>query len=321
MYINITDSETGNNKASSGQLVQYLEKENRIPSEDGKEQELWFSTGRWDIIPQEVKVRIDNNISKLGKNDAKFFLINISPSQREITYLKEQFGEKGASDRLKEFAMCVMNLYARNFKRTGIESNSDLLWYGKLEYHRYYRHTDVEVTQGLAKQGQIKDGEQMHVQVIVSRKDMTNKIKLSPMNNSKGSNVQHSAKLGQFDRTAFKQSGESLFDEMFSFNRTLKDSMNYALIMKNGSAEQKQQMHQLNIAENSHYDDNMKPQLRAIRDISEDTSLGLEQLLDTGITFTGGLLDIILPDAYDYQPQEDIIPGIRKKKKKRNPPK
>lgn len=32
MYINITDSKTANNKGSSGQLVNYLEKENRLNS-------------------------------------------------------------------------------------------------------------------------------------------------------------------------------------------------------------------------------------------------------------------------------------------------
>lgn len=320
MYINITDSETGNNKASCGQLVQYLEKENHTASPYSKEPELWFSTGCRDITPQEVRVRIDNNISKLGKDDAKFFLINISPSQKEITYLKQQFGEQDAADRLKEFASNVMDLYASNFKRPGIEDNSDLLWYGKLEYHRYYGHTDIEVKQGLVKEGQPKEGEQMHVQVIVSRKDIANKIKLSPMNNSKGSNIQHSARLGQFDRTAFKRSGESLFDHMFSFNRELKDTMNYALIMKNGGIEQKQQMYLLQIAENSSPDENKKPQFDSIRDISEDYLQELKQILDTGGSLAGGLLDILLPDSYDYQQQEDIIPGVRKKKKKRHPP-
>ncbi|SHM58975.1 DUF5712 family protein [Chryseobacterium polytrichastri] len=313
MYINITDSETGNNKAGCGQLVQYLEKENRIPPENGRESELWFSTGRRDIIPQEARVRIDNNISKLGKDDAKFFLINISPSQKEITYLKQQYGEKGAADKLKEFASSVMDLYARNFKRPGIEGNRDLLWYGKLEYNRYYGHTDIEVKQGLVKEGRRKEGEQMHVQVIVSRKDITNKIKLSPMNNSKGSNVQHSARLGQFDRTAFKGSGESLFDHMFSFNRALKDTMNYALIMKNGNAEQKQQMHLLQTAENSHPDENKKPQFESIRDLSEDYRQGLEQLLDTGSSPAGGLL----PDVQGEDYEELAFENQMKKKKRR----
>jgi hypothetical protein len=91
------------------------------------------------------------------------------------------------------------------------------------------------VTQGIKKRGVRKEGEQMHVQVIVSRKDATNLIKLSPMNTSRGKNEAHSKKMGQFDRVAFKQSGESLFDSFFQFDRQLKDSMAYANTQINGS--------------------------------------------------------------------------------------
>ncbi|GIQ61285.1 hypothetical protein Flavo103_44200 [Flavobacterium collinsii] len=219
MYINITDSETGNNKASSRQLTNYLEKENHAILEDSLAKELWFNTTNREIIPQEVRVRIDNNTAKLGKDDATFFLINISPSQKEITYLKERFGNQIAEEKLKQHAVLVMDAYARNFKRPGIQDSKGLLWYGKLERYRYYTHRDLEVEQGI-----INAGEQMHVQVIVSRKDISNKIKLSPMNNSRGSNKEHSQRLGQFDRVAFKGSGEHIFDEMFSFDRSLKDT-------------------------------------------------------------------------------------------------
>jgi len=82
----------------------------------------------------------------------------------------------------------------------------------------------------------------MHIQIIVSRKDITNTIKLSPQNTSKGKNEEHSKKLGQFDRTAFKQSGESLFDDVFDFDRGLKDTLAYANTMKNGITPQKTQM-------------------------------------------------------------------------------
>ena len=75
----------------------------------------------------------------------------------------------------------------------------------------------------------------MHIQIIVSRKDISNTIKLSPQNTSKGKNKEHSQKLGQIDRTAFKQSGERVFDEYFSFERGLKDTLNYANTMKNGT--------------------------------------------------------------------------------------
>lgn len=84
-----------------------------------------------------------------------------------------------------------------------------------------------------------RPGEQMHVQIIVSRKDITNTIKLSPMNKSRGRNIEHSIKLGQFNRTAFKESGEKLFDQYFGFDRGLKDTFRYANIKKNGTVEQK----------------------------------------------------------------------------------
>lgn len=319
MYINITDSETGNNKGSCGQLVNYLEKENRTGLNDSQQPELWFNNARWDIVPQEVRVSIDNNIAKLGKNDAKFYLVNISPSQKEIAHLKELFGEQGAEQKLKEFAGSVMDAYARNFKRTGIKSGGDLLWYGKLEHNRYYSDSDKEVKEGQKKRGERKEGEQIHVQVIVSRKDITNRIKLSPLNNSRGNNRQHSAKMGQFDRKAFKGSGELLFDQMFSFDRSLKETMAYALTMKNGSGEQKRTLHALERAENRLSDDNKESSLEMARHISQGQ--GLEQLLETGSSLAVGILDILLSPVpvNDQQPQ-GMIPGTRKKKKKKHDP-
>ena len=232
MYINITDSETADNKGSSSGLVHYLDKENR--TDLAKQPEHWFNHERTNILSEEVRPAIDNNIAKLGKVDAKFFLVNISPSQKEIAWLKEQYGEAGVKEQLKAYTASVMDEYARNFRRPGIESGKDLLWFGKLENYRYYSHKDPEVKQGLKKRGERKDGEQTHLQIIVSRKDITNKIKLSPMNNSKGRNTKHSKKMGQFDRSAFKASGERLFDSKFDFERGLTETFRYANAQKNG---------------------------------------------------------------------------------------
>jgi hypothetical protein len=111
MYINITDRETGNNKESSKQLVHYLEKENRLI--DRHEPERWFNGASSGILPHEVGSRLDDNITKLGRDDAKFFLINISPSQKEIGWLKAQYGEDGGKDMLKAFAVGIMDEYAK----------------------------------------------------------------------------------------------------------------------------------------------------------------------------------------------------------------
>lgn len=318
MFINITDSATGNNKGSSAQLVNYLEKENRNALKENSSNELWFNEASRNISLQEVRVKIDNNIAKLGRNDAKFFLVNISPSQKEIAFLKERYGEQGAEDKLKEYAVALMDAYAQNFKRPGIESSKDLLWYAKLERKRYYSHNDSEVKNGTAKVGEPKEGEQMHVQVIVSRKDKTNKIKLSPMNNSRGSNKQHSAKIGQFNRVAFKNSGEQIFDKMFGFDRLLKESVNYALTMKNGSADEKRAMNILDQLETNSSEKGLEVDLDMVNTVfpgNPSKTVELADLIDNSISDLFSVLFSSDPSVYEND--EDMLPHFEKKGKKR----
>ena len=52
----------------------------------------------------------------------------------------------------------------------------------------------------------------------------------------------HSVKVGQFDRVAFKQSAEELFDNLFSYDRELKETFKYANAMVHGDCEQKQEL-------------------------------------------------------------------------------
>jgi hypothetical protein len=242
MHINITDSEKGKNTGSSGQLVHYLDKENRLDLEIASEP--WFNGEGLQTESYEVKSRIDQNIAKLCRDEAKFFLINVSPSQKEIAHLKTLYKEGDLKKILKAYAVKVMDEYARNFNRPGIKSHKDLLWYGKVENYRYYSHKDTAVKKGLKKAGERKEGEQLHVQIIVSRKDISNKIKLSPMNNSDGKNQKHSKQMGEFNRSAFKQSGEKLFDQLFGFERGLKETFAYANAQKNGSLEERLAMQQ-----------------------------------------------------------------------------
>ncbi len=105
MHINISKSETGNNKGGSGQLVNYLEKENRLLYKHPQlEPEYWFNQERQAIQPYEVRYEIDHNTDRLSKDEAKFFLVNISPSENELLFLKEEFGEDGARQQLKQYA-------------------------------------------------------------------------------------------------------------------------------------------------------------------------------------------------------------------------
>jgi hypothetical protein len=318
MFINITDNKEAANKGSSGGLVHYLEKENRLDFK-GQQPEYWFNGQKLRIEPYEVKAKIDGNIAKLGRDDAKFFLVNISPSQKEIAFLIEQYGEDGAREQMKGFALRVMDAYAKNFNRGGVNSHEDLVWFAKLEKHRHYSHKDPEVKQGLKQRGERKDGEQMHVQVIVSRKDATNKIKLSPMNTSRGKNEEHSRKMGQFDRVAFKQSGETLFDSLFSFDRQLKDTMAYANVQKNGDLAEREQLGVLNLSASQ----NREGKLDA-SELAEGVAEGLLQapgdMLATVGKTAAGFMEAMLEPL--YMPGANIVPdhddGQKKKRKKKS---
>jgi hypothetical protein len=283
MHINISKSETGNNKGSSGQLVNYLEKENRLLYERNPqlEPEYWFNQERQAIQPYEVKYEIDHNTDRLSKDEAKFFLVNISPSENELLFLKEEFGEEDARQQLKQYANQVMDEYARNFKKDRVNGNKDILYYGKLENNRYYTHKDVEVKNGQAKRGEPKPGEQMHVQIIVSRKDITDSIRLSPLNNSRGKNAAHSLKVGQFDRVAFKQAAERTFDQTFDYDRELKETFKYANTLKHGDYEQR-----LELKEEERKEQQQKLELE--RELKQQQEMELSRKQDRSLGIGGG---------------------------------
>lgn len=233
-HINITTSSTGSNAGSCGQLVEYLEKENRLKPEE--KAELWFNQQQADLRPYEVRQGIDGNTAKLKQQEAKFYLINISPSQKELAHLGND------PEKLKAYARSVMAEYAANFQK-GL-SPDDVKWYGKVEYHRGYKWTDPAVQQGLSQRGEAKAGHQMHVQIIVSRKDSANQRLLSPLTNHRGQGKSeaHGQKFGQFNRVSFKERSELVFDQQVGYRRELEESFRYQNTMSNGTAQERAAM-------------------------------------------------------------------------------
>ncbi|MCF2491696.1 DUF5712 family protein [Dyadobacter sp. CY347] len=248
-HVNITASETGGNTGSCGQLTDYLEKENQ---KLGKK-ELWFDQGRDDIGPDQVKTGIDQNVAKLKKTEAKFYLINISPSGKELDHIGND------PQKLKAFAREVMKEYAENFNK-GL-SEQDIKYYGKIEYNRYYTHEDLEVKQGIRKRGEAKEGRHMHAQLIVSRKTADNGRLISPMTNHRGSNAVHSQKFGQFDRLDFTERCEKAFDRTFGYVRELSETFQYRKVILNGTAMQRAD---LIVAERSHQEKQAKEQNQTV---------------------------------------------------------
>jgi len=233
-HVNITASSSGSNAGSCGQLVEYLEKENNLKAE--QKAELWFDQGRDDLRPYEVRQGIDTNTAKLKQSEAKFYLVNISPSQKELQHISND------PQKLKEYARGVMAEYAANFQK-GLGPD-DVKWYGKVEYNRGYKWTDLEVKHGLNQRGEAKAGYQMHVQIIVSRKDSHNQRLLSPMTNHRGQGKSeaHGQKFGQFNRVAFKERSEVAFDTQMAYRRELEESFRYQNTMSNGTTQERVSM-------------------------------------------------------------------------------
>ena len=129
--------------------------------------------------------------------------------------------------------------YAANFQK-GLGAD-DVKWYGKVEFNRAYKWTDPAVQQGQSQRGEAKAGHQMHVQIIVSRKDIANQRLLSPLTNHRGQgkSESHGQKFGQFNRVAFKERSEAAFDQQLGYRRELEESFRYQNTMSHGTAQER----------------------------------------------------------------------------------
>lgn len=237
MNVKICKSEKGGNTGSVHALVSYLEKENK-----GKglgEKQMFFSHDRDRVSRFEVSRDIDLNVKNLGRKDSKFFLINLSPSKDELSHMGND------PEKLRAYTRKVMEGYAENFGK-GL-SGKDLVYYAKIEYERKYRGDHEKVKSGEAKAGDKKPGLQTHIHVIVSRKDRANKIKLSPL--SRHRNTQKGAVRGGFDREAFAQKVEKIWDEEMGYQRETDKSFAYHHVMKHGSPAKRHEMKEVAAAE------------------------------------------------------------------------
>ena len=135
------------------------------------------------------------------KRDDKFYMLSINPSQDEAAHLIRKVTGKQVTEfeqltveeqekvihELKNYSRNCMDLYAENFRREKTKSGKDLVYFGRVETERHYRNSDEEVKEGQAKSGDRKPGLQLHVHIIVSRNDVTQTVRLSPLARSKGS--------------------------------------------------------------------------------------------------------------------------------------
>lgn len=216
MHIDFAPPSNGtyNNAGSSRQLANYLEHEDLERMEKGIYIDGFFNLANDNIYKSKVIKDIDTNIGQLLKTDAKFYAIHVSPSERELRAMGNT--EQEQAEAMKRYIREVfIPEYAQNFNKE--LSASDIKFYGKIHFAR--NRSDNELN--------------MHCHLIVSRKDQSNKKKLSPLTNHKS--TKKGIIIGGFDRVNLFQQAEQGFDKLFGYDRQLSESFEYANTMKNGS--------------------------------------------------------------------------------------
>lgn len=207
-----------NNAGSSRRLANYLEHEDLERIEKGIYVEGFFNLSDENLYKSQVIKDIDSNKAQLLKTDAKFYAIHISPSTKELQAMGKTEEEQAES--MKKYIREVfIPEYAKNFNKRLDEH--DIKFYGKIHFDR----DRSENTKG-----------NMHCHIIVSRKDQSNKIKLSPLTNHR--NTQKGIVKGGFDRKTLFQNVEKGFDKLFNYNRKLDESFEYYNTMKNGRIDE-----------------------------------------------------------------------------------
>ena len=218
---------TYNNAGSSRQLANYLEHEDLERMEKGLYTDSFFNLTENNIYKSKVIKDIDSNIGQLLKTDAKFYAIHVSPSEKELQAMGNTEHEQAES--MKRYIREVfIPEYAKNFNK-GL-SEADIKFYGKIHFNR--SHSDNELN--------------MHCHLIVSRKDQSNKKKLSPLTNHK--NTKKGPIKGGFDRKSLFQQAELGFGRLFNYDKQLTESFEYYNTMKNGSISDQLNMQERQIA-------------------------------------------------------------------------
>jgi hypothetical protein len=142
--------------------------------------------------------------------------------------IEHQRSFKGTDFQIKEnqpYATKILQLKSeiRNVQEGRSEGNIKTMQQeiDKLEKQAPHQQNNKRIVQGMQK-----DGNQSHIHIIVSRKDASNSVSLSPGSKHKASEVEMHGKMVKrgFDRDKFFQSAEKTFDKTFGYQRNFAET-------------------------------------------------------------------------------------------------
>ncbi|MDR2408477.1 MAG: DUF5712 family protein [Bacteroidales bacterium] len=275
-----------NNAGSCRQLINYCEHEDLERMQKGIYTEGFFNLADDNLYKADVIKDIDGNIGQLLKTDAKFYAIHVSPSEKELQRMGNTEQEQAEAMR-RYIREVFIPEYAKNFNK-GL-SAMDIKFYGKIHFDRDRSDNRLNI----------------HCHLIVSHKDQSNKVKISPLTNHR--NTKKGAIKGGFDRVALFENAEKGFDKLFGYNRQLSETFEYCNTMKNGTVTAKLKMQEKEI--------NKTIQQQISTSVNQSTNHSVSQS-----DYSDGLSSLfsILPSGTDIGSDEQQ-PKHKKKKKKRRP--
>lgn len=297
----------GDNKGSSGKIIDYLEKENN--GKEDSNQENFFNHSSDTISAQDAVAMIDSNNKNLGKGDCKFYMLTINPSDKEQAHLIEKVTGRKVENlhelskeekhkvflEVKNYSNQVMREYALNFERDNVTTEKDLVYVAKIEENRTYKFHSIEVKHNeqiksqqqklkselknsnpdqaklidkkIAKlesqllktkagliigKGVAKDGLNLHVHVVVSRNNVHQNTKLSPLSNSRGGYQMLNGKEVKqgFNHERFKARSGQRFNMMYNYKATANEQYVSRDMRKNQSLIMGQLKSQLDVSRN-----------------------------------------------------------------------
>ena len=319
MHIDFAPPSNGtyNNAGSCRQLANYMEHEDLERIEKGIYTEGFFNLTDDNIYKSKVIKDIDSNIGQLLKTDAKFYAIHVSPSEKELRAMGNT--EQEQAQAMKHYIREVfIPEYAKNFNK-GL-SEADIKFYGKIHFDR--KSSDNELN--------------MHCHLIVSRKDQTNKKKLSPLTNHK--NTKSGIIKGGCDRVNLFQQVEQGFDKLFCYERQQTESFNYHNTIKNGTIseqfkQQKQEIQTIERKQEINQDSNQKnlfsiytendvistssSYMNKQPDIEKDSPISNHQYSNKeDYHFRDSIFSLIANSPSNPNIPEEQLPKPKKKKKK-----
>lgn len=300
MHIDFAPPSNGtyNNTGSSRQLANYMEHEDLERMEKGIYTEGFFNLTDDNIYKSKVIKDIDTNIGQLLKTDAKFYAIHISPSEKELRAMGNT--EQEQAEAMKCYIREVfIPEYAKNFNKE--LSEADIKFYGKIHFDR--SRSDNELN--------------MHCHLIVSRKDQTNKKKLSPLTNHK--NTKNGIIKGGFDRVNLFQQIEQGFDKLFSYNRQKIEAFDYQTTMKNNPIYE-----QLKLQEQKLEPNERKTEIKQNSNLEDNTNTNISTKLETKIPITlqnspisSSLISFTPTKVSSFSNPEELLSNPKKSKREK----